>query len=108
MRPLAAMGVLYGRIAGMVVVLPVNGMAAPVSPSNAWRRLSRYAPSCHTMASDWPSDVVTIGEPSPLNAHHEGARVGGAPGTTLTAVRSPVPAPHAPLTATYAAVAVVY
>src|SRR5215468_5148457 len=66
----------------------------------------------HTIASVWPSMVVTIGEPVPCWVAHQAVTiVGGAAGPRRTAVRSPVSAGQCapvPLNTTYVAAEVRY
>ncbi len=74
---------------------PAAGPSAtgfPVSPSKPRRRPSSSAPTTHTIGSDLPSVVVTIGEPRPGAAAHQATSArGGEPGTRRAAVRFPPP-----------------
>src|SRR6266567_6946220 len=67
---------------------PVNS-GSPVSPLKPWSRLSPSAPTIHTLGSERPSVVVTIGAPAPRSApHHAVAMLGGAPARSFSTVRS--------------------
>src|SRR2546425_644524 len=77
---------------------PPSKTTWPVSPSNPRRRLSPSAPTLHTIASDRPSVVVTIGEPAPRWSAHQATRtVGGDVATMLIAVRFPDRPPGQPI-----------
>src|SRR5690349_12804675 len=66
----------------------------PVSPSNPRSRAAPPVAICHTMASAFPSVVVTIGDPPPPCAHHALASFGGEVALILIVVRSPLPETH--------------
>src|ERR1700680_1419294 len=61
---------------------------APLSPLNPCSRLSPSAPTIHTTGLEWPSVVVTIGEPRPFgSAHHAVVIEGFAPAVIFRTVR---------------------
>src|SRR5579859_2286998 len=87
MRPRAAMGLIQLENPEMPFAPPPPKMTAPVSPS---KPTSLPPPRLHTIASAWPSVVVTIGDPlPPCCAHQATVGLGGAVALILTAVKSP-------------------
>src|SRR6266542_2027389 len=114
MRPLAAIGVLHLVIADMTSPAPPPlKITAPVSPSKAIKRLLDVAPRPHTIASAWPSVVVTMGDPLPIcRAHQATVGAGGLAALIFTATRSPLRPPGqlipVPLNTTYVPCAVAY
>src|SRR5258706_15406938 len=92
---------------------PPMNTGCPVSPSKPCSRPSPPAPRPHTIMSECPSGVVTMGDPPPFCLAHQATEIcGGDVALILRAVRSPAfPPGHPippPLKTTYVARAVVY